>query len=259
MNTVLNRLYSDYVMPSRMAEFERFIKTAQDLGYAQVSVRQFVDSLRQPHCPNRKVLIHRHDIDSDLRTTRKLFQLEKKYNIKSSYYFRLSTLDFELMREIEDYGSEASYHYEELATYAKRHKIKDAAAVRERIPEIRDEFVANFRRIETRFGKKMTTVAAHGDFANRKLKLRNTEILTDPKLRAACGIVCETYDAALLENTDLYIGDRPYPEYYYPISPAAAIGKYNKIYLLTHPRQCETNWKENTKENLWRFYEHLTW
>lgn len=259
MNTVLNRLYSDYVMPSRMAEFESILKMAQELGYAQVSVRQFVDSLRQPQSANRKVIVHRHDIDSDLRTTRKLFQLEKKYDIKSSYYFRLSTLDFELMREIEDYGSEASYHYEELATFAKRHKIKDAAEIHARIREIRDEFLANFRRIETRFGKKMTTVASHGDFANRMLKLRNTEILNDPQLRAACGIVCETYDAALLDNIDLYIGDRPYPQNYYPTSPKAAIGKYNKIYLLTHPRQCETNWKENTKENLWRLYEHLTW
>ncbi|MEO7578332.1 MAG: hypothetical protein ABIT83_12045 [Massilia sp.] len=242
-----------------MAEFERFLKTAQDLGYAQMSVRQFVDSLRQPHCANRKVIIHRHDIDSDLRTTRKLFQLEKKYNIRSSYYFRLSTLDFALMRDIEDYGSEASYHYEELSTYAKRHKIRDAAAIHERMPEIREEFVANFRRIENRLGTRMNTVASHGDFVNRKLKLRNTEILNDPTLRADCGIVCESYDAALLDNTDLYIGDRPYPQNYYPTSPAAAIGKYNKIYLLTHPRQCETNWRENTKENLSRLYEHLTW
>jgi hypothetical protein len=28
---------------------------------------------------------------------------------------------------------------------------------------------------------------------------------------------------------------------------------------LTHPRNFETNWKANTKENLFRVYEGLSW
>mgnify|MGYP006145381963 CR=1 FL=1 len=64
------------------------------------------------------VLVHRHDIDTDLPTARRMFALEQKHGVRASYYFRLSTLDFGLMRDIERYGSEASYHYEEIATYA---------------------------------------------------------------------------------------------------------------------------------------------
>jgi hypothetical protein len=247
-------------MPSRLAVHENIIRAAHLAGYAQMSVRQFHKSLRNDKQPlQQKIVVHRHDIDTDIRTTRKLFEIEKKHNVRSSYYFRLSTLDFDLMREIEEYGSEASYHYEELATFIKKNKIKDAAAIHHRLPEIRDCFAKNFRWIEQRFGKKMTTVASHGDFANRRLKVNNTEVLNDQQLRASCGIECETYDPSLLRNFDLYIADRPSPQYYHPTSPFDAIGRYGRICLLTHPRQHETNWKENTKDNLFRLYEGLTW
>jgi hypothetical protein len=259
MRTLFNRLYSDYVMPSRLTMHEQFIRAARDAGYTQTSVRGFFESMRAGRRAHEKVVVHRHDIDTDVRTARKLFEVEKRHHIKSSYYFRLSTLDFGLMREIEEYGSEASYHYEELATFAKENKIKNPAAIHGRLPEIKNKFEENFRWIEQRLGTKMTTVASHGDFANRRLKVNNTEILTDPKLRERCGIECETYDRALMDNVDIYISDRPYPQDYHPISPIDAIGRHQRIYLLTHPRQCETNWRENTKDNLFRFYEGVTW
>jgi hypothetical protein len=260
MNTLFNRIYCDYVMTSRLTVHENIIRAAHLGGYAQISVRQFHRSLHDDTpSPGQKILVHRHDIDTDIRTTRKLFELEKKHNVKSSFYFRLSTLDFDLMREIEEYGSEASYHYEELATFAKKNKIRDAAGIAQRLPEIRELFAKNFRWIEQQYGKKMTTVASHGDFANRRLKVNNTEILNDQQLRASCGIQCETYDPSLLQNFDIYIADRPAPRDYYPTSPFEAIGRHDKICLLTHPRQHETNWKENTKDNLFRLYEGLNW
>lgn len=259
MTTVLGRVYCDYLMPSQLAAYEDAVCEAKKAGYTQTSVRGYVDLIRAGRCPADKVLIHRHDIDTDLRTTRKLFDIEKKQGIRSSFYFRLSTLDVRLMREIEEYGSEASYHYEELATYAKKHKIKDPAVLRSRMADIRADFVANFSCIEQQLGSKMRTVASHGDFVNRRLKLNNTEVLDDPTLRQLCGIDCEAYDRALLDHVDIYISDRPAPQYYYPISPFDAIRGHRRICLVTHPRQVETNWKENTKDNLFRFYEGLVW
>jgi hypothetical protein len=259
MTTMLGRLYCDYLMPSQLAAYEQLVRQAQGAGYIQTSVRGYVDLIRAGRCPDDKVLVHRHDIDTDLRTTRKLFDIEKKHGITSSFYFRLSTLDIDLMREIEDYGSEASYHYEEMASYAKKNRIKDPAALRSHMEAIRAEFVANFSHIEQRLGKKMRTVASHGDFVNRRLKITNTEILDDAQLRDACGIVCEAYDRALLDHIDIYISDRPAPQYYYPSAPVGAIHALRRICLVTHPRQVETNWKENTKDNLFRFYEGLVW
>jgi hypothetical protein len=259
MNSMLNRLYCDYLMPSQLAAYEELVRAAHNAGYVQTSVRLYHDLVSKALPLPNNVIVHRHDIDSDLRTTRKLFEIEKKHGIKSSFYFRLCTLDIGLMREIEDYGSEASYHYEELSTYAKKNGIKDAAALRDRLPEIRTDFIANFSSIEQRIGKKIRTVASHGDFANRKLKVANTEILADPQLRQRCGIEVETYDRTLMENMDIYIADRPPPQLYHPSSPLDALGRHRRIYLLTHPRQIETNWKANTKENLSRVYEGLAW
>jgi hypothetical protein len=259
MNSILTRLYGDYLMPSQLPAYEDLMRAAYKANYLQISVRTYHDMLNTGRKLPERMIVNRHDIDTDLRTTRKLFELEKKLGVKSSYYFRLSTLDIRLMREIEEYGSEASYHYEELATYAKRYKIKDAAMLRERLPEIRMDFISNFTRIEQQVGKKMRTVASHGDFANRKLKINNTEILADQELRQRCGIEAETYDRHLMDNADIYISDMPPPEFYRPCSPLEALGRHRRIYLLTHPRNFEANWKANTNENLFRVYEGLSW
>jgi hypothetical protein len=259
MKTILDRIYSDYMMPSRLDEHERIVQAACSAGYTQTSLRDFSKSLKTRPAPADKIILHRHDVDTDVRTARRLFEIEKKYNVKSSYYFRLCTLDVDLMNEIEDYGSEASYHYEELATFAKKHNIKDPARLRERLPEIRDHFLRNFQVLERQLGRKMVTVASHGDFANRRLKLANTEILRCPALRRDCGIECEAYDEDVIGHFGVYISDRPPPQYYHPTSPLDAIRRHSRVYLLTHPRQYATNWKENTKSNLVRFYEGLTW
>ena len=213
MKAILSRIYSDYGMPSRLAAYEKLICAGRDAGFVQTSVRNFFDSMRMDQPEMSKFIVHRHDIDTDLRTTRKLFEIEKIHGIKSTYYFRLSTLDFKLMQEIEEYGSEASYHYEEIASFAKKFKIKDPALIRSRLPEIRDMFRKNFFWLERQLGKKIRTVASHGDFANRLLKLNNNEILADQSLRTECGIECEAYDPEFLANVDIYIADRPPPQY----------------------------------------------
>jgi hypothetical protein len=259
MISLLNRLYADYLMPSRLGEYGTLLERARDAGYAQLSVRQFHREFAAPGDAPRKVLVHRHDIDSDVRTAKKMFALEARHGVKSSYYFRLSTLDFGFMREIEAAGSEASYHYEEVADYAKRHRIRCPVEIRRRFPEIREQFIRNFSSITERLGMQMVTVASHGDFANRRLKVINHELLRDAELRRRCGIECESYDSELLNRFDMYISDREHPQYYVPLSPFEALGRYQRICFLTHPLQWETNWIETTRCNLRRLAEEIAW
>jgi hypothetical protein len=258
MNAMLNRVYADYLMPSRLGEYDALVREVAAAGYAQLSVREFH---RQAHAngPAARSFVHRHDIDSDLRTARKMFDIEARHGVRASYYFRLCTLDFGFMREIEAAGSEASYHYEEVADFAKRHRLRSAEAVRLRFPEIRELFARNVSQIVDRLGMPLTTVASHGDFANRRLKVINHELLRDEALRRRCGIECESYDAELLRRFDIYISDRKHPVYYYPLSPFDALGKYGSICLLTHPVQWETNWVESTRCNVRRLVEEVTW
>jgi len=259
VSTLVNRVYSDYLMPSRLAEYEKLLVHANLAGYRQLSVRDFYRAMQRKDGAPARVLVHRHDIDSDLRTARKMFAIEARHGVKASYYFRLSTLDFGFMREIEAAGSEASYHYEEVATYAKRHRLRRGAEVRGRFPEIREQFARNFTRISAELGVPMATVASHGDFANRRLKVINHELLRDQALRLRCGIECESYDNELLRHFDVYVSDRPYPVFYYPMSPFEALGRHACICFLTHPVQWETNWVESTRCNMVRLAEELVW
>ena len=267
MKTILNRLYADYMMPSRLPHYDALLAQARDHGYRQTSVRGWLHTLRNTAHGNRAayrqpsppVLVHRHDIDTDLATARRMFEIEQRHGVRASYYFRLSTLDFGLMRAIEDYGSEASYHYEELATYAKRTHLKLPGEVRARLDQIRAEFEANFQRIEATLGRKLHTVASHGDFANRRLGITNCAVLADSELRARCGIDAECYDAELLSSFDLYISDKPAPRYFHPVAPQAALGKHKRICLLTHPSQWHAGWAANSHKNLVRALDAWLW
>jgi hypothetical protein len=257
MKALVARLYGHYLMPSRLPEYRRIVQRAQGLGYVQLSLRDLVTRL--PHERPDCYLVHRHDIDSDVRTARKIFAIEREYGVTASYYFRLSTLDRAFMREIEDYGSEASYHYEEIADYAKRHHLKDAAALRARLDEIRQLFLANARQVGTLLGQTPVTVASHGDFVNRRLNIINCELLSDPAVRAASGVRYDAYDADVLSLFDAYISDRPPPRFYAPCPISQVLGRAKRICLLTHPVQWETNWRENSRMDWRRLIEEFTW
>ena len=254
MKSAFNRVYADYLMPSRLAEYETLLITAKEAGYSHMSVRSFSRGTTE-----KRVLVHRHDIDSDLRTAHKMFDLECKHHVRASYYFRLRTLDIGFMREIEATGSEASYHYEEVADFAKEHHLHDPVEVRRHFPEIQERFAINVARITKSLGRPLTTVASHGDFANRKLKVINHELIADPMLRRRCGIEFDTYDDDLMRQFDTYISDQKYPVYFKPIPPLQALRQHQRICLLTHPVQWETNWIDNTRCNVNRLLQGLWW
>ena len=256
---IKNRIYSDYLMKSRLAEYEKFLRYSKK-EFTFLPIIDFFNLIKENKLNNsKKYFINRHDIDTDIKTAKNFFELEKKYNIRSTYYFRLSTLDISFIKEINKYGSEVGYHFEEIASYCKKNHIKDKAKVYEHLQSIKNEFINNFRKIEQQIGFKIRSVASHGDFVNRKLGIINNEILLEQKTRVQLGIDVEAYDDILINNFDVYISDRPYPQFYTPLSPFEAIKKYNIICMTSHPRQWAVNWYLNTKDNLIRFKEELFW
>lgn len=256
MTNIGRRIYSDYMMGDRTPDYEVLLRAAISAGYTLLSVRDFVE---RPNVKLERIMVLRHDIDTDPATARRLFEIERELGARASYYFRLTTLDIALMREIEQYGSEASYHFEELADYAKQHGIHCPSQLRACLAEVEDIFFINFTNIERRSGIKLRTVASHGDFVNRRLGVINHELLQNQALRERCGITYEAYDLALTQCFDIYISDCACPKLYAPYSPRAVFGMHERIYFTSHPVHWRTNWRESSKHNLTRLLESWRW
>lgn len=256
MINIGRRIYSDYLMADRTSEYDALLRAAIGAGYALMSVRDFI-ALGQ--VGPQRIMVLRHDIDTDPGTARRMFEIERSLGVRASYYFRLTTLDTRLMVEIEKYGSEASYHFEEIADFAKLYNIHCPDLLRARMGEVEDQFFINFTDIERRTGIKLRTVASHGDFVNRKLRIVNHELLQNAALRQRCGITHEAYDEALMRCFDIYISDRPCPELYFPCSPLQAFDSHEHIYFTSHPVHWRTNWRETSRHNLTRLLESWLW
>lgn len=255
---ILNRIYSDYLLPDRMKEYERLLNTALQAGYEHITLTNYFRKVVQGNIdPNKKYFIHRHDIDTDPATARRFFEAERKAGVRSSYYFRLKTFDAKLAREIHATGSEVGYHYEELASYCKQHKIRSAGEAKKHFKEIGDTFRKNLTQMEKEAGFKFTSICSHGDFANKILGLSNYAFV-NAELMADCGIELETYNDQLLKSYTTILTDQPYPAFYKPENPLESIAKnYKVIYLLTHPRHWHCSRLSNTRENFTRLIEGL--
>ncbi|MCG2584306.1 hypothetical protein [Massilia sp. TS11] len=257
MKSLVHRLYSHYLMPSRLPLYAELLTQARKHGYQLLTVK--AAAALQPDALPERMMVLRHDIDSDLDTARAWFREEQRQDVRATYYFRLSTLDRGLMRDLADYGSEVGYHYEEVASFAKRERLRRPEQVQANLERMGAAFEQHLGQVEHLAGCKVHTVASHGDFANRKLGISNTVLLADAALRQRCGIACEAYDASFLARFDCYISDKPAPVYFHPLSPFAAMGRHARICLLTHPVQWRVNWAENLRLDVGRVMEGLQW
>lgn len=249
MKKIHHRIYSDFFLSSRVKEYEKILIMAIEKGYEIVSIAQFYD-IMQKRCKieykKQKYLILRHDIDTDLRTLRDLWTVVRNLKISASYFFRLNTFEVRLMQEMASFGSEASYHYEELATYGKRYALNKEETLSS-LHLIKENFRKNIENVRRETKLPIETVASHGDWFNRKVGLANTIILEDPVFREEVKVKLEAYDSFFMNQVDSRHSDTMYPEFWKPNSPLVGIEKGAPvIYLLIHPR----NWNSNIKENL---------
>lgn len=257
LSDVWDRIYSDFLHTSRLDTYERLLESALAADYQICSVgglwrRMVVGGLE----PARRYLLVRHDVDTDPGTAAAMWQINRRLGVETSFFFRLSTLDPGLMAEIGAAGSEASYHYEELATVAKRRRLRSRADAMNHLPEARERFAENLGRLRLLTGLPMTVVASHGDFVNRRLGLPNWVILTDPDLRHALGIDLETYDEALLSNLPSRHADGPHPRHWDPTDPATAIQAGERVIsVLVHPRHWRVNRVVNARDDAGRVFE----
>lgn len=256
MKSIYNRFYSDFLLPNRLAEMQQIVIAAKENGYKHFTLPEYFDKITEASFEkDSKIFLHRHDIDTDVNTARLFYKLEKQEGIKASYYFRQSTIDTLLMKELHEDGFEVGYHFEEIAQFCKDNKIYSSEFVRGNIEKIQQLFLDNLKKLESRIGFKIQTVASHGDFINRMLKIPNHELITQSLLDTA-GLKFECYDKRLTESYSILCSDNAYPEFYRGASPLDAIkaGKQS-IHFLSHPRHWNSAPVENLKDNVQRVVE----
>lgn len=253
LESVWQRCYIDFLMGPRLEDYRRLLEQFVEQGYRLCSVWDFFllcdnGEIRPPG----RFIVLRCDVDTDPATALAMWQIENELGIKGSYYFRLHTADITTMRKIWENGCEVGYHYEEIATVAKRHRLRTREQVLARLPEIQTEFETNLDRMRQRTGLPLRTAAAHGDFMNRRLKMTNAELLRNSEIRRRARIELEAYDEKVTRFFDTSFIDRLPPCLWSPSEPANSSPGTNYIVrVLVHPR----NWRSCIRANLrhnWR-------
>lgn len=255
LRAVRGRIYQDFLMQSRLEEYRELLGSLRDTGYTFITMRELAAFATAGGAEGPRTCVIRNDVDSDPTTAKAMFEIDQAIGGRSTYYFRLSTMDQSLMRTMAECGSEVGYHYEEIATYAKRHGLRTRSDVEANLPRIRQEFARNMEGYRGLVGDYPKTLASHGDFANRRLGVTNTLIIDDEQ-RSRFGIVAEAYDAWLMARVDCRISDASYPRWWHPESPEAALRSDPKsLYILVHPRQWHPGRTENVRLTVGRIFE----
>src|SRR5712691_63036 len=89
------RIYEDFFMPSRLEVYKKFLCDAIYYGYEICSVDFLWQKIKNNGAieSQKKYLVLQHDIDTDPAGAKAMWRIDKSLSVKSSYYFRLSTID----------------------------------------------------------------------------------------------------------------------------------------------------------------------
>ena len=232
-------LFIKYLKNDRIKEYEEIIKLALKNNYEVISLRDYVEG--KYYNKDKKLLVLRHDVDHFSNGTRMMFEIEKKYGVTSSFYFRNSTFEPKLMKEIESYGSESSLHFETIADFVKANDIKNKDELfktdfKDRCLKLLKLNIEKFRLL---LDIPCVTIASHGEYENLLVDTPNNYLTEDVSTYEYLGIKLEAYNKDLLNKVTCYISDVPIEEnggYRYGTTPFEAIRSGEKfIMFLSHP------------------------
>lgn len=243
LKTILNN--------DRLNAYEFYIKYAENNGYNVCGLEKFYENRDD----GNKYFVLRHDVDIVSEATEEMFLKEKALGVTSTYYFRFSTIDVELIKKMEDAGFEVGFHFETLANYANEFGI-------ERIDEISIEKVQEKLKMEIDKFEKTTNItikslASHGHPLNRKLGYSNNYILENESY-SKYNILFEAYDKELYNKyIDSHIMDNNIcfnSGFSYNENPIEEIdNKKARIVFLSHPNYWYGNNVRKVKDLVYFF------
>jgi hypothetical protein len=91
-------------------QYEALLKALINQGYEFQTFSQFLVH------PAKKAIMLRHDVDARRFHSLKFAQIQKKYGVCGTYYFRMVKESFDpiVMEQIQNMGHEVGYHYEDM-------------------------------------------------------------------------------------------------------------------------------------------------
>ncbi len=246
------RLFIEYFKNNRISEYDNIIKKAIDNNYEIISLRDYIE---ERYDEEKKLFILRHDIDHFSDGTKMMFNIEKKYGVTSSFYFRNSTYEPKLMKEIEVYGSEASLHFEPIADFVKANpsiKTKDNLFKTDFQDKCLSILKADLDRFRFLCDLPCVTIASHGERENSLVQTPNNYLTEDISTYKYLGIKLEAYNKEMLDKVTCYISDVPIEEnggFRYGITPIEAIENGEEfIMFLSHPNHWHySTWRQCKK------------
>lgn len=247
------RFHQDYLSGDRLSEYEDLIVCALNSGYQCIALSDLVQLLQNGEViRGQKYLILRHDIDSDTAKARKFVEINKRLNVRSSFYLRLNTFNDALVEDILDAGLDLGYHFEELSDAAIENGWSSAKDVD--IQECRKRFLKNLEFLRQRYSIPLDNICSHGEFANRAIALTNNHFLSAEFLSNA-GVSVDAYNAQLRDAVDAFVSDTFPPQNYIPHDPKIHIDQGTQIVqILIHPRHWGGSPIENAKLDGARVY-----
>jgi hypothetical protein len=234
--TIARRLHGDYLQRERLGDFHALLRGALEHGYRTMTLSAFADRAADgPLHADDRILLLRHDVDTDVRRAQRMWEIEQRLGVVGSYFFRRSTWDVGFMHELAAAGCDVGYHYEELATVVKERGAASAAEARALLGAARARLRATVPELRAGTGLTLDVFAAHGDFANRAVGVSNVEVLSDPGLRSELGVRLEAYDVEA--HVSARSSDGIPPRGWRPEDPLQAMRRGERVVVvLLHPR-----------------------
>ena len=249
---IFKRLKDDILPKDKFYIYYKQLELLKENNFNAISL---VEAFKKfPYTKNIAAI--RHDVDTnDLIGNNIFFEIEKSLNIKSTYYFRLCTVNkhLNLIKELLNENFEVGYHYEEPAQFMKRNKIKKISNLKKYYYEIQEEISKNIKIFENRIDHKIYSICSHGDWINNKYGFVNSEFINSTFLKSL-NILFEAYDPFFMSAFNCYITDTgPVGEIWlnnFDIGKALKTSN-SSMYVLTHERTFHTNinaaWESNFK------------